>query len=127
EGGTFTRRSPRVTDLNKIKVPPYYPDIPEVREDLAKHFDNIHAMDLWVGKMMAELKEAGLLDNTIIFVYSDHGDGLPRSKRWVYDSGIKVPLIVVWPDGRGAGTTNDELISFVDFAPTVLSIADLRV
>ncbi len=127
ESGTFTRRSPRVTDLNKIKVPPYYPDIPEVREDLARHYDNIHAMDKWVGEIMSQLREDGQLDKTIIFFYSDHGDGVPRSKRWVYDSGIKVPLIVIWPDGRGAGTTNDEMISFIDFAPTALSIAGLEV
>ncbi len=127
ESGTFQPRSPRVTDLNKIKVPPYYPDIPEVREDMARHFDNVHAMDKWVGTIMEQLKEDGLLDNTIVFFYSDHGDGLPRSKRWVYDSGIKVPLIVVWPDGHGAGTINDELVSFVDLAPTVLSVAGLTV
>jgi len=127
ESGTFKQRSPRVTDLGKIQVPPYYPDIPEVREDLAKHFDNIYAMDQWVGKMMAELEEDGLLENTIVIFFSDHGDGLPRSKRWVYDSGIKIPLIVRWPDGRLAGTINDELVSFIDFAPTALSLANLPI
>ncbi len=127
ESGTFQRRSPRVTDLSKIKVPPYYPDIPEVREDMARHFDNIHAVDQWVGEMLAQLKADGLMDKTIVFFYSDHGDGLPRSKRWVYDSGIKVPLIIRWPDGKGAGTVNDELVSFIDFAPTMLSLAGLTI
>lgn len=127
ESGTFARRSPRVTDLSSIQVPPYYPDIPEVREDMARHFDNIHAMDQWVGDILAQLEEDKLLDKTIIFFYSDHGDGLPRSKRWVYDSGIKVPLIVCWPDGEGAGTINDELVSFIDFAPTMLSLAGLQI
>ena len=127
ESGTFTRRSPRVTDLNKIKIPPYYPDLPEVREDMARHFDNIHAMDQWVGGILAQLEADNLLEKTVIFFFSDHGDGLPRSKRWVYDSGIKVPLIVCWPDGKGAGTINDELVSFIDMAPTMLSIAGLNV
>jgi len=127
ESGTFSRRSPRVTDLSKIEVPPYYPDVPEVREDMAKHYDNIYAMDQWVGEILDQLEEDGMLDNTIIFFYSDHGDGLPRAKRWVYDSGIKVPLIVRWPDGKGAGTVNDELVSFIDFAPTTLSLANLDV
>jgi arylsulfatase A-like enzyme len=127
ESGTFEKRSPRVTDLNDIKVPPYYPDIPEVREDMAKHFDNIYAMDMWVGDMMDQLEADGLLDNTIVVFFSDHGDGLPRAKRWVYDSGIKVPLIVRWPDGRDAGKVNDELVSFVDFAPTTLALAGLEI
>jgi len=127
ESGTFSRRSPRVTDLSKIEVPPYYPDIPAVREDMAKHFDNIYAMDQWLGNMMDQLEADGLLDNTIVVFFSDHGDGLPRAKRWVYDSGIKVPLIVRWPDGRGAGTVSDELVSFIDFAPTTLSLAGLDI
>ncbi len=127
ESGTFKRRSPRVTDLSKIKVPPYYPDIPEVREDLAKHYDNIHAMDQWVGEMMQQLEDDELLDNTIVVFFSDHGDGLPRAKRWVYDSGIKIPLIVRWPNGKGAGTVNENLVSFIDFAPTMLSLANLPI
>lgn len=127
ESGTFKPRSPRVTDLKKIKVPPYYPDTPTVREDMARHYDNIYAMDQWVGEMLDQLEEDGLLDKTIIFFFSDHGDGLPRSKRWVYDSGIKIPLIVRWPDGKEAGTVNDELVSFVDFAPTMLSLAGLAI
>lgn len=127
ESGTFQQRSPRVTDPDDIEVPPYYPDIPEVREDMAKHFDNIYAMDQWVGEKMEQLEADGLLNETIVVFFSDHGDGLPRAKRWVYDSGIKVPLIVRWPDGRDAGTVNDELVSFVDFAPTTLALAGLEI
>ena len=74
-------------------------------------------MDAFVGQVLSELEEDGLLENTIVFFFSDHGDGLPRMKRWVYDSGLHVPLIVRWPDGRGAGSVNEELISFIDFAP----------
>jgi arylsulfatase A-like enzyme len=127
ESGTFKPRSPRVVKPADIQVPPYYPDIPEVREDMARHFDNIHAMDGWVGEKLQELEAAGLMDKTIIVFFSDHGDGLPRAKRWVYDSGIKIPLIVRWPDGRQAGTVNDELVSFIDFAPSMLSLAGLDI
>jgi arylsulfatase A-like enzyme len=127
ESGIFKRRSPRVTDPDKIVVPPYYPDVPEVREGMARHYDNISAMDQWVGELMEQLEEDGLLDNTIVFFYSDHGDGLVRGKRWVYDSGINLPLIIRYPDGKGAGTVNEELVSLVDFAPTMLSITGLEI
>ncbi len=84
-------------------------------------------MDQRVGEILDELEEAGLLDETIVFFFSDHGDGLPRMKRWIYDSGLRVPFIIRWPDGRGAGTVNDELVSFVDLAPTMLSITGLPI
>ena len=119
--------APEVTDPQQVVVPPYYPDTESVRTDIAHHYDNIHEMDKWVGQLLDELEADGLLDNTIIFFFGDHGDGLPRAKRWVYDSGIQVPLIVRWPDGRQAGTIQDELVSFIDFAPTVLSLAGLPV
>ena len=127
ESKTFKQTSPKVVDPAKLTVPPYYPDTPEVRQALAWHYDNIAAMDKWVGNLMRELEEDGLLDNTIVFFYSDHGDGLPRAKRWVYDSGLHVPLIIRFPDKRGAGTTNGELVSFVDFAPTVLSLLEILI
>ncbi|MGF1578970.1 MAG: sulfatase [Gemmataceae bacterium] len=123
ESGTFQQRSPKVTDPAKVKVPPYYPDHPTVRRDMARHYDNIAAMDQQVGKLLAQLKEDGLLESTIIFFFSDHGDGFPRAKRWVYDSGTRVPMIVRFPDGKGRGTTSERLVSFVDLAPTVLSLA----
>lgn len=113
---------PMRVDPSSVELPPYYPDHPVIRRDLARHYSNIELMDQWVGSILKELEEANLLDNTIIFFFSDHGDGLPRMKRWVYDSGLHVPLIIKWPDGRGAGTVNDELVSFIDFAPTMLSI-----
>lgn len=119
--------APVVTDPQQVIVPPYYPDTKTVRTDIAHHYDNIHEMDKWVGQLLADLEADGLLDNTIIFFFGDHGDGLPRAKRWVYDSGIQVPLIVRWPDGHGAGTINDELVSFIDFAPTVLSLSGLPI
>lgn len=117
-------RSPRVTDPADVRVPSFLPDTPVVRDDIARHYDNIAALDKWVGERLAELDAEGLADDTIVFFFSDHGDGLPRHKRWVYDSGTHVPLIVRWPDGRRAGDVEDRLVSFVDLAPTVLSLAD---
>ncbi|MBN2131972.1 MAG: sulfatase [Sedimentisphaerales bacterium] len=128
ESGVFGKgRSPRVVDPRKVPLPPYYPDTSVVRTDLAKHYDNIAALDAQVGALLGQLEEDGLLEKTIVFFYSDHGDGLPRSKRWVYDSGTRVPLIVRHPGAPGAGTTSNRLVSFVDFGPTVLSLAGVDV
>jgi N-sulfoglucosamine sulfohydrolase len=127
ESGTFKPRSPRVVDPEKIQIPPYYPQTPTVREDLARHYDNIHAMDRWVGEILDQLEADGLMDKTLIFFFSDHGDGLPRAKRWVYDSGLHVPLLIRFPDGKGAHTMTDQLVSFVDFAPTVLHMAGVEI
>jgi arylsulfatase A-like enzyme len=118
---------PILVDPDKIELPPYYPESDIIRRDIAIHYSNIMRMDSIVGAILQELEEDGLIDNTIIFFYSDHGDGLPRMKRWNKDSGLRVPLIVAFPDGRDAATVNDRMISFVDFAPAVLSLAGLDV
>ncbi len=116
-----------ITDPDKVSAPPYYPDSPVVRRDLARMYDNIALMDAEVGRLLKELDQAGLTDSTIIFFYSDHGDGTPRAKRWVYDSGLLVPMIIRFPGATKAGETVDELISFIDFAPTVLSITGIDI
>ena len=82
----------------KIVVPPYYPDTPEVRRLLTRHYDNIATMDAVVEKLLQELEEAGESESTIVFFYSDHGTGLPRHKRWLFDTGVKVPFIVYIPE-----------------------------
>jgi N-sulfoglucosamine sulfohydrolase len=115
------------TDLRKIIVPPYYPDNNIVRANLAKMYDNIARLDSVVGELLGELEREGLTDNTIIFFWGDHGDGLPRAKRWLYDSGLHIPLIIKWPGKLNPGTVNDQLISSIDFGPTVLSLADVKI
>jgi len=110
-----------------VPLPPYYPDTPLVRQTMAQTYNNIVALDAWVGERLAELEREGLLDSTIIFLFSDHGVGLPRGKRNSYDSGLRVPLIVRFPDGSRAGTTDERLISFLDFAPTVLSLTGMKI
>ena len=82
-------------------MPPYYPDTPLVREELARVYDNIADMDGQVGEILHQLDEDGLTDNTIVFYWSDHGDGMPRAKRSLYDSGLRVPLMIRWPKALG--------------------------
>ncbi|MEO1405110.1 MAG: sulfatase-like hydrolase/transferase [Pseudomonadota bacterium] len=112
------------TDPAAVEVPPYLPDTPAVRRDIATHYDNIAFSDAALGKLYERLASERLLENTILIVSTDHGDGLPRMKRSLYDSGLLVPMIIRFPDGRGAGEEIDELISFIDLAPTILSWAD---
>lgn len=107
-------------------LPPYYPDTPITREDWKRNYELITAMDAWAGEHIAALKEAGLYENTIIFFWSDHGVGLPRAKRWLYDSGTRVPMIVRIP-GAEAGVVDSQIVSSIDFGPTVLNLAGLGV
>ena len=86
-----------VHDPAKVRVPAYHPDTPEVRHDWAQYYDNITAMDGQAGEVLAELEADGLADDTIVFFYGDHGSGMPRSKRWPYNSGLHVPLVVHFP------------------------------
>lgn len=107
-----------------VVVPPYYPATPTVRADIARQYDNVQVMDAWVGERLAELEQAGLAKNTVVIWTTDHGDGLPRAKRSLYDTGLHAPMIIRFPDGRGAGTVDEQLVSFVDLAPTLLALAD---
>ena len=104
-------------------IPPYLPDTPIVRRDLWKMYNNLAEADRQIGAVLAQLEEDGLMEDTIIFFYSDHGGPLPRQKRLIYDSGLKVPLIIRFPHEKYAGALDDQLVSFVDFAPTTLHLA----
>jgi uncharacterized sulfatase len=110
-------------DPAKVSLPPYYPDAPEVRHDVAVYHDNITAMDYTVGDILKWLDDKKLADNTIVFFFGDHGWGMPRGKRWPYDSGLRVPFLVRWPGVIKPGVVRDDLVAFLDFAPTVLTIA----
>jgi uncharacterized sulfatase len=114
-------------DPAKMKLPSYYPDTPEVRRDLANYYDLVTAVDYVVGDVLAALDKAGVADNTVILLTGDHGRGLPRSKRWVYDQGTHVPLIVRWPGQIKPGTVREDLVCFLDFAPTTLALAGVDV
>jgi uncharacterized sulfatase len=120
-------------------VPPYYPDTPIVRQNIARYYDNVTKMDEQGGKILQQLEDDGLADSTIVWFWGDHGRGLPRCKRWIYDSGIRVPLVIRVPeklrsiampddpDAVKAGTVNDELVAFIDFAATMLSLAGVEI
>ncbi len=114
------------TDPEAVSVPPWLPDTLEVRRAMARQYDNIRWSDGQLGRRLRELEEDGTLENTVIFIWSDHGEGLPRSKRWPYDSGIRIPLIVRWPGRIRPGTSSERLVSLLDLAPTVLSVAGVR-
>ncbi|WP_111979600.1 sulfatase-like hydrolase/transferase [Algibacillus agarilyticus] len=107
----------------EFSIPPYLPDTPIVRRDMWKMYNNLAETDKQIGAVLQQLKDDGLYDNTIIVFYSDHGGPLPRQKRLIYDSGLKVPMIIRFPNAQRAKTVDDQLISFVDFAPTTLALA----
>ncbi len=123
-----------VHDPARAPLPAYHPDTPEVRHDWAQYYDKLTEMDAEVGARLDELQAAGLTDQTIIFYYGDHGSGMPRSKRWLYQSGLQVPLVVfvpkkfrhLAPADYLAGGSSGRLVGFIDLAPTVLSLAGIK-
>jgi arylsulfatase A-like enzyme len=134
ESNIRTRPHQWLHDPAKVRVPAYHPDTPEVRQDWAQYYDIISEADADAGIRLKELADAGLSDDTIVFYWADHGSGMPRSKRWPYNSGLHVPLVVYIPDkwkslapkDYTAGGKSERLVNFVDFAPTVLSLAGIQ-
>jgi uncharacterized sulfatase len=123
-----------VHDPAKVRIPAYHPDTPEVRRDWAQYYDRVAEMDTQAGKLLDELTKAGLADDTIVFYYADHGCGMPRNKRTACNSGLLVPFIVYFPQKwkhlappeYTPGGATDRLISFVDVAPSLLSLAGIK-
>jgi len=129
-----TRPHKQVHDPAKVRVPAYHPDTPEVRQDWAQYYDGVTEADADAGRRLAELEDAGLADETIVFYYADHGSGMPRNKRWPYNCGLQAPLVVYIPEKfkqlrppeYRADGESERLVSFVDFAPTLLSLAGIE-
>jgi uncharacterized sulfatase len=129
-----TRPHTQITRPADVRVPAYHPDTPEVREDWAQYYDKVSEADADAGRHLQELAAAGLADETIVFYYGDHGSGMPRSKRWPCNSGLHVPMVVYFPPQwqhlapreYQPGGRSERLVSFVDLAPTVLSIAAIK-
>lgn len=131
---TYTWESDRMTAIEttvhlpkstKFNIPPYLPDTEVVRNDMWKLYNNIAEMDKQLGAVLEQLESDGLLENTIIFFYGDHGGPLPREKRLIYDSGLNTPLIIRFPHKVDSGQKDEQLISFTDFAPTLLSLVGI--
>jgi len=128
------KENEKTHDAARVKLPPYHPDTQEIREDWAHYYDQVTLMDKEVGTILAELVASGEAENTIVIYYADHGGVIARSKRYVYETGTQVPLVIripdkyqaLWPN-RNKGTAVYRLVSFVDLAPTTLSLADIAV
>jgi len=121
-------------DPSKVILPPYHPDTPEMRHDWAQYYDKIEDMDAQVGALLRELEESGLAENTIVMYYGDNGGLLARSKRFIYETGTRIPFIVRIPEKynylfpeNNSGDKVDRLINFIDLAPTLLSIAGIPI
>jgi len=132
-------RKAKVHDPAKAVLPPYYPDTPVVRNDWACYHDNLTETDERIGQILADLEADGLAEDTIVWFWGDHGRGLPRAKRWLYDSGLHIPLIIriparfrAWASpgdaaAVGPGTVNKALVSSIDFGATMLSLAGCEI
>jgi arylsulfatase A-like enzyme len=129
-----TRPHKQIVDPAAVRVPAYHPDTPEVRQDWAQYYDKVSEADADAGRHLQQLAEAGLAEDTIVFYYGDHGSGMPRGKRWPSNSGLHVPMVVYFPPKwqhlapkeYRAGGQSDRMVSFVDLAPTVLSLAGIQ-
>lgn len=125
ESTMWPDKTPQVTtDADAVSLPPYLPDTPDTRLAFARHYDRLAENDRTVGRLLQMLDEDGLTDSTAVFIWSDHGNGLPRGKRWPYAAGVHVPLVVRMPGGD-AGQVSDRLVSSMDLGPTVLSLAGI--
>ena len=126
-------KDPKLFDPAKVPIPPFHPDAPEVRGNWASYYENITTMDGQAGRILDQLAEDGLADDTIVFFFSDHGAGMPGCKKWVWQTALHVPFMVRFPakyarwSPAKTGKTTDRMVSFVDFAPTVLSLAGVEV
>lgn len=109
-----------------VPVPPYFPDNDTIRHDLAVNYSNLGRLDRQVGEIIRQLKEDGLYDNSYIFFYGDHGGPFPRYKRALYETGLKVPMVIKFPGNSDAGKQDDRFMSFIDLAPTLLSVAGIE-
>lgn len=114
-------------DADALAAPPYLSDGPELRYELKRYADSLAISDAMIGRRLKWLDDHGLRENTLVILLSDHGRGLPREKRWCYDAGMHLPLIVRCPGVTEPGTVCDDLVAWVDIAPTILSLAGVPI
>ena len=111
---------------DKVKLPPYYPDHPVARDEYANYLDAIMLMDRYVGELLGRLEADGLAKNTIVIFSGDNGQCLFRSKQFLYDGGLHLPLLIAWPDRRRAGEVDDRLLSHIDLSAALLGMAGIK-
>jgi arylsulfatase A-like enzyme len=121
------RKRKSLIDPGKVELPPYYPDHPTVRDEMANYYDAVQLLDDQVGVLLDRLKQDGLLDNTAVFFFGDNGRCLIRGKQWLYDYGTHVPLIVRWPGVAKAGTVRDEVCISLDMTASTLAAAGMAI
>ncbi len=114
-------------DPELVQLPPYYPNHPVVRKDWANYLESVQVMDQRLGAILQRLEDEGLTENTIVFFFADQGRPMVRGKQWLYDSGLRVPLVVRWPGRIEPDTLSYELISLIDIAPTSLDAAGIQI
>jgi uncharacterized sulfatase len=127
EANTARLKPEQRRDPAKMVLPPFWPDAPVVREELARYYDLVTSVDYDVGEVLDYLDRNGLAENTVVFFFGDHGRGMARYKRWVYDTGTHVPLIVRWPGKVKAGAVREDLVEFLDLTATALALATGKV
>jgi uncharacterized sulfatase len=127
DGSKFAANTARLKpeqrhDPAKMRLPPFWPDAPDVRRELANYYDLCTALDYSVGDVMSWLDRMGLAENTVVLFFGDHGRGMARFKSWCYDSGAHVPLLVRWPGKIPAASVREDLVALVDLPATMLAL-----
>lgn len=122
----FVRDPQRPIDADKVKLPPYYPDLPLVRRDWANGLETVQVVDRRVGQLLQQLEDDGLADNTIVFFIGDHGRCHIRGKQFLYEAGVRIPLIVRWPKHIKPGSVSNKLVSSLDICQTIVRIAGAK-
>jgi arylsulfatase A-like enzyme len=128
-GGThrsFVRDPERPIDADKVKLPPYYPDLPLVRRDWANGLETVQVVDRQVGTLLQQLEDEGLADSTIVFFIGDHGRCHIRGKQFLYEGGVHIPLIVRWPRHIKPDSVSNELVSTLDICQTIVKLAGAK-
>jgi arylsulfatase A-like enzyme len=125
--GGKNRKAKSQADPDKVVLPPYYPDHPVLRQDWGKYLDSWVKTDEEVGRILADLEKAGRLDSTAVFLWTDHGVSHLRGKQFLYEEGIRVPMIIRLPKKQHKGTERDDLIEHIDIAACSLSLADIKI
>ena len=123
----YARKVGRPVNPEEVEVPPYYPDDPVVRRDIAGYLSALQVLDQKIGALLKRLDDEGLTDNTLIFFMGDNGICMPRGKQFLYDGGIRVPLLVRWPGVIKPGTVENRLVSAIDLAATTLAAAGVEI